>query len=126
MNDGPEKFRSGGRLNSYNICLLHLADELDLLPWYTLDRCDLWYFVRVNQRKLYMAGFKKLITGLVIGLIVGMWMGVNIGKDQPLWAYPFAEEQKILTDKAKETANTATKDVKKALREKLEEPEEQK
>jgi hypothetical protein len=73
-----------------------------------------------------MAGFKKLITGLVIGLLVGLWIGVNIGKDQPLWAYPFAEEQKMLTDKAKEKADSATKDVKKALREKLEEPGENK
>ena len=73
-----------------------------------------------------MAALKKLITGLVIGLLVGLWVGVNIGKGQPIWAYPFAEESKILTEKAKEKADTATKDVKKALREKLEDTEEQK
>lgn len=71
-----------------------------------------------------MAALKKLITGIVIGLIVGLWIGVNIGKDQPIWSYPFAEESKALTEKAKEKADTATKDVKKALREKLEDSEE--
>jgi len=70
-----------------------------------------------------MAGLKKLLTGLIIGLLVGLWVGVNIGKKQPVWSYPFAEEQKILTDKAKEKADTATHDVKKALRDKLEEPQ---
>jgi hypothetical protein len=73
-----------------------------------------------------MAALKNVITGLVIGGLVGVWIGVNIGKGQPIWAYPFAEESKMLTDKAKEKADTATKDVKKALIEKLEEPEEKK
>lgn len=73
-----------------------------------------------------MAALKKLITGLVIGLLVGLWIGVNIGKGQSILAYPFAEESKMLTEKAKEKADTATKDVKKALREKLEDTEENK
>ena len=73
-----------------------------------------------------MAALKKLITGIIIGLIAGLWMGVNIGKKQPIWSYPFAEESKMLSEKAKETADTATKDVKKALRDKLEDTEENK
>ena len=73
-----------------------------------------------------MDALKKVITGIVIGLLVGLWMGVNIGKKQPVWSYPFAEESKMLTEKAKEKADTAKQDVKKALREKLEDPEEKK
>jgi uncharacterized membrane protein YraQ (UPF0718 family) len=72
-----------------------------------------------------MAALKKLITGVVIGLLVGIWVGVNIGKKQPIWSYPFAEESKMLTEKAKEKADTAKEDVKKALREKLDETDKQ-
>lgn len=66
-----------------------------------------------------MFGIKKLITGLLIGVVVGLWMGVNIGKNQPIWANPFAE--KALGKQAKEKANAVIKDAKKALRDKLDE-----
>ena len=73
-----------------------------------------------------MAALKKFITGLVVGALIGLWVGVNIGKKQPIWSYPFTEESKMLTEKAKEKADTATQDVKKALREKLDDSEDKK
>jgi hypothetical protein len=62
-------------------------------------------------------GIKKYLIGLVIGLIVGLWAGVNIGKDRPIWANPFAEPS--LTAKAKDAASDVWKDAKKAARDSL-------
>jgi len=44
---------------------------------------------------------KNFVIGLLIGLIVGLWCGINIGKDRPLWRYPFDKES--VEQKLKET-----------------------
>jgi len=38
-----------------------------------------------------MGGLMKLIFGLIVGLLLGLWFGVNIGRERPLLANPFAE-----------------------------------
>ena len=38
-----------------------------------------------------MARIKVWVLGLVIGLLLGLWGGINIGKQRPLYANPFAE-----------------------------------
>lgn len=35
---------------------------------------------------------KDLLLGLLIGGIMGLWVGVNLGKNQPITANPFAEK----------------------------------
>ncbi len=62
-----------------------------------------------------MFGIKKLILGLVIGGVVGFWVGMNMGKGQPLWAYPFSGQD------VKQTATEVIKDTKRAVREHLKE-----
>jgi len=64
-----------------------------------------------------MLGIRKYIIGLVIGLVVGLWAGVNIGKERPILANPFAEP--TLAQKAKDTAGDVWKDAKKAARDTL-------
>lgn len=64
-----------------------------------------------------MFGLKKYVVGIFIGLLFGLWMGVNIGKNQPLWASPFAKRS--LAEQAQTKANEVIKDAKKAMREKL-------
>lgn len=66
-----------------------------------------------------MFKLKKFFIGVVVGLCVGLWAGVNIGRDQPIWANPF--EKKSLSKKASEKANEIIKDAKRAVRESLEE-----
>ena len=66
-----------------------------------------------------MFKFRKFTFGLVIGLCTGLWAGVNIGRDQPIWANPF--EKKSLTKQASEKANKMIKDAKRAVRESLKE-----
>lgn len=39
-----------------------------------------------------MAKLKAWLTGLIIGLLLGLWGGVNIGKEQPLYANPFTSK----------------------------------
>lgn len=39
-----------------------------------------------------MIRLKAWLTGLVIGLLLGLWGGVNIGKEQPLYANPFSSK----------------------------------
>ncbi|WP_455203072.1 hypothetical protein [Kaarinaea lacus] len=70
-----------------------------------------------------MSGIKKVIIGIVIGLVVGLWAGVNIGKGQPIWANPFADQQ--ISKQAKEKADAVIEDAKSALRKKLDEPPKQ-
>ncbi|MCN4144411.1 MAG: hypothetical protein LC437_04875 [Thiohalomonas sp.] len=38
---------------------------------------------------------KDLLLGLLIGGIMGLWVGVNLGKDQPITANPFAEKSRM-------------------------------
>ena len=38
-----------------------------------------------------MGGLMKLIFGLIVGLLLGLWFGVNIGRERPLLANPFAQ-----------------------------------
>ena len=64
-----------------------------------------------------MFGIQKYITGAMIGIVLGLWMGVNIGKDQPIWANPFAE--RALTKKASDKASDILKNAKKAVRDSL-------
>jgi len=66
-------------------------------------------------------GIKKYVVGAIIGGLVGLWSGVNIGKNQPIWGNPFAEQERGMADKAKTKAQELVKDAKKALREKLDE-----
>ena len=40
-----------------------------------------------------MKEFKTLVIGLLIGLIIGLWCGINIGKNRPIWRYPFEKGQ---------------------------------
>ncbi len=45
----------------------------------------------------------KFLLGLVIGVVLGGWLGINIGKDQTLFADPFgprgpAGETSIMDD----------------------------
>ena len=62
-----------------------------------------------------LLGIKKLIIGLIIGGVVGFWIGMNMGKGQPLLAYPFSGQD------VKQTAKEAIKDTKRAVREQLKE-----
>jgi len=39
-----------------------------------------------------MKVIKMLFMGTLMGLIVGLWLGVNIGKGNPIFGNPFAEE----------------------------------
>jgi len=64
-----------------------------------------------------MLGMKKYLIGIVVGLLIGLWAGVNIGRDRPLWANPFAGPS--LAQKAKGVASDVWKDAKKAARESL-------
>ncbi|MCU7938940.1 MAG: hypothetical protein KZQ64_02855 [gamma proteobacterium symbiont of Bathyaustriella thionipta] len=38
---------------------------------------------------------KDLLLGFLIGGIIGLWVGVNLGKDQPITANPFAEKSSM-------------------------------
>ena len=48
---------------------------------------------------------KLLFMGTLMGLIVGLWLGVNIGKGNPVFGNPFAEEN--LSKKLKEKVGTS-------------------
>jgi hypothetical protein len=37
-----------------------------------------------------MKSLKPFILGSIVGLLLGLWSGVNIGKNRPIWANPFA------------------------------------
>jgi len=65
----------------------------------------------------FVGTIKKYIVGIIIGSAAGLWVGINIGKDQPIYSYPFNTE--ALSDKAKRTAGDILKDTKESLREKL-------
>lgn len=39
-----------------------------------------------------MAKLKTALTSLLIGLLFGLWGGINIGKQQPLYANPFSTQ----------------------------------
>lgn len=60
-----------------------------------------------------MAKLKTLLTGLVIGLLVGLWCGVNIGKQQPLYANPFTSES--VPDTVREAGKTLLRESGEAL-----------
>lgn len=49
-----------------------------------------------------------------MGLIVGLWLGVNIGKGNPIFGNPFAEEdlQKKLKEKVGESIEQLGEDIK--------------
>ena len=38
-----------------------------------------------------MKQLKALLIGTVLGLLLGLWFGVNVGRDQPIFANPFTE-----------------------------------
>jgi len=65
----------------------------------------------------FVSTIKKYIIGIVVGLTVGLWVGVNIGRDQPIYNYPFNAE--IWSNKAKRTAEDIINKTKKTLREQL-------
>jgi len=48
---------------------------------------------------------KLLFMGMLMGLIVGLWLGVNIGKGNPIFGNPFAEEN--LSKKLKEKVGSS-------------------
>ena len=48
---------------------------------------------------------KLLFLGTLMGLIVGLWLGVNIGKGNPIFGNPFAEEN--LSKKIKDKVGTS-------------------
>ena len=48
---------------------------------------------------------KLLFMGTLMGLIVGLWLGVNIGKGNPIFGNPFAEEN--LSKKIKDKVGTS-------------------
>ena len=52
-----------------------------------------------------MRTMKMLFLGVLFGLLVGLWLGVNIGKSNPLFGNPFAEEN--LSKKLKEKVGTS-------------------
>ncbi|NOQ77989.1 MAG: hypothetical protein GQ546_01165 [Gammaproteobacteria bacterium] len=71
---------------------------------------------------------KDLLLGLLIGGIMGLWVGVNLGKDQPITANPFAEKstmkelnkqfnemQESVSKKSKELYNDSKKAVDEAF-----------
>jgi hypothetical protein len=37
-----------------------------------------------------MKSLKPFILGSIVGIALGLWSGVNIGKNRPVWANPFA------------------------------------
>lgn len=39
-----------------------------------------------------MRKLKVFISGLILGGLLGLWGGVNIGKQQPIYANPFSGE----------------------------------
>lgn len=39
-----------------------------------------------------MAKLKTALSALIIGLLFGLWGGINIGKQQPLYANPFSNK----------------------------------
>lgn len=80
--------------------------------------CSIWGNVNV----------KDLLLGLLIGGIMGLWVGVNLGKDQPITANPFAEKstmkelnkqfnemQESVSKKSKELYNDSKKAVDEAF-----------
>ena len=52
-----------------------------------------------------MKSIKMLFMGTLLGLIVGLWLGVNIGKSNPIFGNPFAEEN--LSKKIKEKVGSS-------------------
>ena len=52
-----------------------------------------------------MKSIKMLFMGTLLGLIVGLWLGVNIGKGNPVFGNPFAEEN--LSKKLKEKVGSS-------------------
>lgn len=52
-----------------------------------------------------MKTLKMLLMGLSLGLIIGLWFGVNIGKGNPIFGNPFAEEN--LSSKLKEKVGSS-------------------
>jgi hypothetical protein len=60
---------------------------------------------------------KTLLFGLGIGLLIGLWFGVNIGKDQRLFANPFAN--KSLQEKFLESSGDVLEKGGKALKDKV-------
>ena len=52
-----------------------------------------------------MKTLKMLFMGLLFGVIVGLWLGVNIGKGNPIFGNPFAEEN--LSKKLKEKVGSS-------------------
>jgi len=49
-------------------------------------------------------GIKIFLIGGIIGILAGLWFGMNIGKEQPLLANPFARPS--LGDRIADTGNT--------------------
>ncbi len=57
---------------------------------------------------------KLLFMGTLMGLIVGLWLGVNIGKGNPIFGNPFAEENlsKKIKDKVGSSIEKFGEDIK--------------
>jgi hypothetical protein len=57
---------------------------------------------------------KLLFLGTLMGLIVGLWLGVNIGKGNPIFGNPFAEENlsKKIKDKVGSSIEKLGEDIK--------------
>jgi hypothetical protein len=60
-----------------------------------------------------MAKLKAWLTGLVIGLLLGLWGGINIGKEQPLYANPFTS--KSVPDTVRKASKNLLRESGKAL-----------
>lgn len=60
-----------------------------------------------------MAKLKTALTALVIGLLFGLWGGINIGKQQPLYANPFSERS--LPDTLRDSGREALRETGDAL-----------
>lgn len=66
---------------------------------------------------IFVSRIRRYVVGIIIGGLIGFWVGVNYGKGEPLYSYPFNND--TLTEKAKRKADDILKDTKKTLREKL-------
>ncbi len=58
--------------------------------------------------------------GLLFGLLIGLWLGVNIGKGNPVFGNPFAEENlsKKLKEKVGSSIEQLGEDIKGKVKEK--------
>ncbi len=66
-----------------------------------------------------MKTIKMLVMGILMGLIVGLWLGVNIGKGNPIFGNPFAEEN--ISQKLKEKVGSSIEQLGEEIKGKIKE-----